>query len=455
VAVVAAVAVGAFIFMNGGKGGETANTPVPTNIPVAAVATSTPQPGMSPAEILSALSRMQNDAKEAIPQIRQIDAKSPLEADFKTRTELEGITRSFFKREALRDQVFETEELYKALGMMAESESLEEILVGIQTQQVSALFDDAAGRFYVVNDGTTVGPRDELAIVAAYMSGMQQQNFNVAEIRRKAGEFSLDELRAVDAMIKGDIAQVLDGYISRNMTQAEISTLSAPLAENKLLAAPKVVRAVNNFQSQEGETFSYELFGEDGWNGVDRAYTRPPVSTEQVIHPAKYFVNEEVVHTIVPNIANRMGGGWSQVSGNAMGELLIRTYLLEFLGDQQAGDAAAGWGGDRYSLMVGPSGEKLLIANIVWDTNLDAKEFYDAYAAFMSAKYAGQNIEINRTNTVSRWIVPNKEAIFLGKNAFATVLMIASNSKDDKALLETAFQKLTEALQEQSPLVGR
>ena len=73
-----------------------------------------------------------------------------------------------------------------------------------------------------------------------------------------------------------------------------------------------------------------------------------------------------------------LGKGWSEVSANTMGEWLIRTYLEEFLDDERAASAAAGWDGDAYSLLSGPEGKRILISQMAWDTLDDSEEFFQA-----------------------------------------------------------------------------
>ena len=49
-----------------------------------------------------------------------------------------------------------------------------------------------------------------------------------------------------------------------------------------------------------------------GWPAVDKAFARPPATTEQVMHYDKYVANEAPVALTVPDgLADRMGTGWS------------------------------------------------------------------------------------------------------------------------------------------------
>ena len=49
--------------------------------------------------------------------------------------------------------------------------------------------------------------------------------------------------------------------------------------------------------------------------------------------------------------------------------------------------AAAGWGGDRFEVYEGPHGEACFISLSAWDTENDAREFFDAYARRTELRY--------------------------------------------------------------------
>jgi len=51
--------------------------------------------------------------------------------------------------------------------------------------------------------------------------------------------------------------------------------------------------------------------------------------------------------------------------------------------------AAAGWGGDRFAVYEGPKGEVLIASLSVWDTENDAREFFEAYVKRTELRYPG------------------------------------------------------------------
>ena len=133
---------------------EPVATAVPTQPPAP---TAIPTPVISLAEALTALNDVLDRVKETVPQIRQLTPSEDIEIEFKTREQLVSIQQKFLARKSLRDQIFEVQELYKALGLMDEDQDLEDIVTELSLQQVNALMDDETGVVYVLSDAQSIG----------------------------------------------------------------------------------------------------------------------------------------------------------------------------------------------------------------------------------------------------------------------------------------------------------
>ncbi len=323
---------------------------------------------------------------------------------------------------------------------MNEEDDLEQILLGIQHQQVVSLADPAAEAVYVVTDSPELGPKEELAMAGAFMGGIQQRLFDIAAIRDRTRKGNSDVHRAANAMISGDAALIANGYISEAFTEEEFEVLVRPIPGNKLLAAPEVIQATTVFGQTSGRDFVSTVWGTEGWAAVDALYKRPPASTEQVLHPEKYFEDEQPLRAVTPNFAEQIGKGWVQVANNAMGEFLIRTYLEQHLPDNQAADAAAGWGGDSYALFSGPAGERVMVMQIFWDTLADSDEFFNAYKVFGTVHLPGSKSEAIGS-AGWKWEAAD-ETIFVGQQGQVSLLVIGPTFD----LVDSALSLLVEAL---------
>jgi len=102
---------------------------------------------------------------------------------------------------------------------------------------------------------------------------------------------------------------------------------------------------------------------------------RPPASTEQVLHPEKYLRVEQPDRVAAPSLR-----GWKVLERSTVGEWLT-ARLLAGAGGTGAAEAAAGWGGDAYTLL-GRGDERALGIRWRWDTARDAREFASALRAW-------------------------------------------------------------------------
>jgi hypothetical protein len=73
--------------------------------------------------------------------------------------------------------------------------------------------------------------------------------------------------------------------------------------------------------------------------------------------------------------------------GAVLGELGLRLLRRATLDPARADAAAAGWGGDRWSLRQDAGGRQALVLATAWDTPADAAEFFNAITAAEQQRY--------------------------------------------------------------------
>jgi hypothetical protein len=136
--------------------------------------------------------------------------------------------------------------------------------------------------------------------------------------------------------------------------------------------APPVVRDQLVQPYLAGLTFARAVWARGGGEALREAWGRPPESTEQVLHPAKFFSREKP-RVVAPVVGAPSGA--RLVSEGVLGEMLLRTLV------EGAGLAATeGWGGDGWRLWdVG--GRTALAWRSEWDRAADAGEFHAALRA--------------------------------------------------------------------------
>jgi hypothetical protein len=139
----------------------------------------------------------------------------------------------------------------------------------------------------------------------------------------------------------------------------------------------------------DGMTFIHAV-QERGWEEVSRLYGEyPPVSTEQIIHPEKWFAREQPLDIRWPDFeTDPRFDGWQLLHDDVLGE---RQWQVAFRVQGLTSDAlpaAAGWNGDRYAFLRNRNdGAFLMLMFTAWDSPEDAAEFSNAYARLLASKY--------------------------------------------------------------------
>jgi hypothetical protein len=130
-----------------------------------------------------------------------------------------------------------------------------------------------------------------------------------------------------------------------------------------------------------GQAFAQSLYerGAGSWRLLNVALrSRPPLSTEQVLHPEKWLSVEQPVKVSLPGVGEALGAGWEKATEGVFGEW--QTAQLIATGGPLRREASEGWGGDRYELWR-RGAENAVVIRWVWDTREDAQEFAPAMKA--------------------------------------------------------------------------
>jgi hypothetical protein len=159
-----------------------------------------------------------------------------------------------------------------------------------------------------------------------------------------------------------------------------------PEDQQLLDSMPLVLKHSLLFPYTGGLNFVLALQGQGGggWDSVNAAWDKPPVSTEQIMHPEKYLASEQPVAIAMPDVAATLGLGWSTAATETEGELGTGIWLADGqdsavgpLGPEPLpnANAAAGWGGDRLVSLQGPNDTWAVVWQTAWDTDTDRVEF--------------------------------------------------------------------------------
>jgi hypothetical protein len=109
---------------------------------------------------------------------------------------------------------------------------------------------------------------------------------------------------------------------------------------------------------------------------LDATYARPPLSTEQVLHPEKYAAGEKPI-AIDPAPVTQLltSKGYSLIYRTTLGELGVALVLETHFPREDLSAASEGWGGDEFLVFEKEGSPPVVVWLTEWDTMDDALEF--------------------------------------------------------------------------------
>ncbi|RYE91592.1 MAG: hypothetical protein EOO75_08535 [Myxococcales bacterium] len=205
----------------------------------------------------------------------------------------------------------------------------------------------------------------EATLAHELVHALQDQHYNLGprlKYRAESGDtpvalLSLAEGDATSAMIDavmpgGLEATSLPEEHMLGMMEAQIlgSARTVPTTLKASLVAPYL----------DGVRFVHTLRRRGGWAEVDRIWKNPPATTEQLLHIAKYDAQEPALAVPLADAVAPPSGDYRVTFTDAMGEQGLRITFEELTSTDEARAAAAGWGGDRTTVLTrtGPDGEE-------------------------------------------------------------------------------------------------
>ena len=295
---------------------------------------------------------------------------------------------------------------WELLGILSPEQDIVQLQLSLLTDQIGGFYDPGDESMVVVGDDSTPLPLIVWTLAHEYVHALQDQEFDLDAIDESIGEENYDALLAVRALVEGDATIAGTQYTRATLSLEELGTLTASGASSgdALDPATRALRELLRFPYDTGVRYVLSLIQRGGWSwsAVNRAYVRPPASTEQVMHPDKYLAGEAPLEVDLPNLEAVLSPGWEEVRRNITGEFFTGVLLESGIDAPTARQAAAGWGGDAYVLYRNESGQGLMTMKSRWDTNDDLHEFWTALVDFLVGGGLGPGAS-EVTETTAQW----------------------------------------------------
>src|SRR5580693_10202947 len=291
---------------------------------------------------------------------------SPLKKSLRSREEIQAYLLQKMKEDKDADKRYADQKTMEKFGLLPKNYPLEQVLVKVLTEQIAGLYDPDSQEFFIA-DWTT--PADERPVMSHELThALQDQHFHIDKWTDAAKPNDDGEL-ARDAVIEGSAMAAMVEYelggkgSIRDLGDFDPAMLIGDLDDkSELSKAPKVIQDELLFPYIAGIKFTQNLLkAANGWPDFYKVFDKPPVSTQQIMHPDLYLQGVAPGKVEMPATKGVVSSDWKKLDENNMGEFGVQEILKQFLPKDRSTTLAAAWTGDRYSIFENQKNKRTLL----------------------------------------------------------------------------------------------
>lgn|GEM_PF-6211108 len=336
---------------------------------------------------------------ENVKILRKLDGEIPKNISKKSKEEIKDFVKSDLLSK--KSSIDSKNSLYKILFLVPKDFSYFDILVQTFQEQVAGFYNSTNKSLVVVSENEkyktpTISDAETYILSHEFIHVLQDQNFGLDNV---LNNFSDDSLIARTALVEGDATYFMNLY--KDKFNLKIINSSSELVSSKNLEkAPFVVWQDIVFPYTEGYDFVSKVISQKGDLFINDLYKNPPSSTEQIIHPEKYF-SREIGEDIVFNLNSIFSEKeWIETDSFTGGELFFRTFFRTHIGDN-FDYCSEGWNGDKiyfFQSYENSNFKKVIFLN-KFDSEKDKIEFLDCLNSVRSKNlnFCSTTCSINQT----------------------------------------------------------
>lgn len=314
-------------------------------------------------------------------------------------------------------------------------------------EQVAGYYDPDEKKIYVSD--TELGPIlpgfPSITIMHEQVHALQDQHYDLNGMEKRVSADSNDDNSlAFKSVIEGEATVLMYDAFLRSMGATDKSKEAFNMRSfviDSMLAMSKRVKTEDGkpaifmedllFPYVWGGTFIQHLVNTKGWEAVDSIYKDMPVSTEQIMHPEKYYiVRDDPKKVALPELSGILGRSWEKLTQDIAGEFGFYLMSKVFVDDLSSKMMSEGWGGDYFEFFEDYyTKQRMLVSLSKWDTEKDAAEFFNIYKQVIEKKYKYKlsaksegNIFQCRTEDGNVYISQLKDAVVIIEGATDDIL---------------------------------
>jgi len=311
-----------------------------------------------------------------------------------TRAQINSYIKDQIKHSVHEKDIRAEELSMKKLGFVPADFDLKQTTIDLLTEQAAAFYDFHQKKLFI-SEWAASSMRDE-ALVHELAHALADQNYNIEKYLNK-DPADAEQSLARQAVVEGQASWLTMEYAARQTGK----TLSDPATAREFFRpdadpddsqypvfskAPLYLRATMLFPYSEGETFQQAVFMKDGQTAFGALFTKPPVSTSQILHPELYFAGRVPVTVELPKPVKGMKAAVEGVFGEEDMQVLLRQFTSVSTSLGLSPELTGG----HYRVDEDKKDHRTaLVFSTTWSTDDAATAFLNAYQTVLGKKWKG------------------------------------------------------------------
>ena len=347
--------------------------------------------------------------KEDVVKLRGLEFKTDVTVGAYSKQELLDFLKSEFEKELPKEKAERYQRGYAKFGLIPQDLDIYEAYLELFGSSIAGFYHPKTKELRLIRPGEGKDGEEEalkamgidmerITLVHELTHAAQDQNFELSTLPME-DETNDDMVMAIKSVIEGDASAVGWKYQFKEQFEMVIGginqTYKSGMLPGKAGKLPAYLRQSLTFPYGHGTDFvvKYLKGTKSEFKDINKLFKDFPLSSEQILHPEKYYGEKRDYPIVVtlPDLTKLFGAPWKESFNNVHGEFAIKLMLREFRSDKlrlgAIDRAAEGWGGDRYVVLEDDKKNAMYVWYTTWDTEKDAKEFYEAYCSALEKKY--------------------------------------------------------------------
>jgi hypothetical protein len=349
--------------------------------------------------------------KEDVVRLRGLEFTKEVTVGAYSKQELVDFLKAEFEKDLPKEKAERYQRGYAKFGLIPADLDIYEAYLELFGSSIAGFYHPKTKELRLIRPGEGKDAEEDalkamgidmerITLVHELTHAAQDQNFELSTLPIE-DETNDDLVLAIKSVIEGDASAVGWKYQFKDQFEMVIGginqTYKTGMLPGKAGKLPAYLRQSLTFPYGFGTDFvvKYLKGTNGGLKDITKLFKDFPLSSEQILHPDKYYDKEKRDNPILvtlPDLEKLFG--LKESFNNVHGEFATKLLLKEFRSDKlrlgTIDRAADGWGGDRYVVLEDDKKATMYAWYTTWDTEKDAEEFYDAYCLALQKKYDHQ-----------------------------------------------------------------